>query len=45
MFLASFKRDLNCLLPKLERNYEMSLSTNYLAAAAIYKKLSVEPTK
>ena len=44
MFLAAFKRDLNCLLPTLERNYEMALSTNCLACAAIYKKLSVEPT-
>jgi hypothetical protein len=45
MFLAAFKRDLNSLLPTLERNYEMALSTNYLAYAALYKKLSVEPTR
>ena len=44
MFLAALKLDLSCLLPKLERNSEISLSTNYLACAAIYKKLAVEPT-
>ena len=44
IFLAALKLDLTCLLPRLERNYEISLATNYLACAAIYRKLSAEPT-
>ena len=44
MFLAALKLDLTCLLPKLERNSWISLSTNYLACAAIYQKLAVEPS-
>lgn len=42
IWLASIKKDKNCLLPKLYSNYKICMSTNYLAAATLYAKVSVE---
>ena len=38
------KADKNCLMPRVRQNYRICMSTNYLAAATIYDKVSVEAT-
>ena len=38
------KLDVCCLLPHIERNYKLSMSTFFFGNAVIYKKLSVEPS-
>lgn len=45
IFLAAIKLDMTCLLPRIERNLAISLSTTFLANALIYKKLSAESSK
>ena len=42
IWLASIKSDKNCLLPRVKQNFRICMSTNYLAAATIYDKVSVE---
>ena len=42
IWLASIKKDKNCLLPRVMQNFRICMSTNYLAAATLYKKVSVE---
>lgn len=43
--MVSIKKDKNCLLPKLNQNFRICLSTNYLALATLYKKVSVEASE
>ena len=42
IWLASIKKDKTCLQPKVQQNFKICMSTNYLAAATLYKKVSVE---
>ena len=42
MFAACIKLDVNCLMPTIERNYKLSMSTFFFGNAVIYKKLSAE---
>ena len=44
IFAVAIKLDLNCLLPNIERNYKLSMSTFFFGNAVIYKKLSAEPS-
>ena len=44
IFAVCIKLDLNCLLPNIERNYKLSMSTFFFGNAVIYKKLSAEPS-
>ena len=44
IWLASIKKDKTCLQPKVNQNFRICMSTNYLAAATLYKKVSVEAT-
>ena len=44
LYLVSHKLDYNCLLPCIERNYKLSMSTYFLGLAVIYKKLSAQPS-
>lgn len=44
MFLAAMKLDWNCILPRVDRNYKLSVSTFYFGCAVIYKKLAAEPS-
>ena len=44
IFAACIKLDLNCLLPNIERNHKLSMSTFFFGNAVIYKKLSAEPS-
>ena len=39
------KADKNCLMPRVKQNYKICMSTNYLAAATLYNKVSVEATE
>ena len=45
IWLASIKKDKNCLLPRVMQNFKICMSTNYLAAATLYKKVSVEASE
>jgi len=45
IWLLAMKVDPNCLLPRIRQNYRISMSTNYLAAATLYSKVSVEATE
>ena len=45
IWLASIKKDKNCLLPRVMQNFRICMSTNYLAAATLYKKVSVEASE
>ena len=45
LYLVSHKLDYNCLLPCIERNYKLSMSTYFLGLAVIYKKLSAQPSE
>lgn len=45
IWLAAMKKDNNCLMPRVRQNYRICNSTNYLAAATIYNKVSVEATE
>lgn len=42
IWLASIKKDKNCLLPRIQQNFKICISTNYLALATIYDKVRVE---
>ena len=42
IWLSSIKKDQNNLLPKVKQNFNICMSTNYLAAATLYKKVCVE---
>jgi len=44
IWLVSIKADKNCLMPRVKQNFRICMSTNYLAAATIYNKVSVEAT-
>ena len=44
MWLVAMKLDGCALLPHIERNYKLSMSTFFFGNAVIYKKLSVEPS-
>ena len=44
IFAVAIKLDPNCLLPNIERNYKLSMSTFFFGNAVIYKKLSAEPS-
>ena len=44
IFAVCIKLDPNCLLPNIERNYKLSMSTFFFGNAVIYKKLSAEPS-
>ena len=44
IFLVAMKLDGTCLLPHIERNYKLSMSTFFFGNAVIYKKLSAEPS-
>ena len=39
------KKDNNCLMPRVKQNQRICSSTNYLAAATVYGKVSVEVTE
>ena len=45
LYLSSHKLDYNRLLPQIERNYMLSMSTYFLGLAVIYKKLSMKPSE
>jgi len=45
LYLSSHKLDYNRLLPQIERNYQLSMSTYFLGLAVIYKKLSTKPSE
>ena len=45
IWMVSTKSDKNCLLPRIQQNFKICMSTNYLAAATIYKKVCVEASE
>ena len=45
LYLSSHKLNHNRLLPQIERNYMLSISTYFLGLAVIYKKLSTKPSE
>ena len=45
IWLSSIKKDQNNLLPKVKQNFNICMSTNYLAAATLYKKVCVEASE
>ena len=45
LYLVSHKLDYNRLLPRVERNYSLSMSTYFLGLAVIYKKHLVNPSE
>ena len=45
LYLSSHKLNYNRLLPQIERNYMLSMSTYFLGLAVIYKKLSMKPSE
>ena len=45
IWLASIKKDKNDLLPRVKQNKQICMSTNYLAAATLYAKVSIEASK
>lgn len=42
IWLSSIKKDQNKLLPKVKQNFNICMSTNYLAAATLYGKVNVD---
>ena len=44
IFAVAIKRDVKCLLPNIERNFKLSMSTFFFGNAVIYKKLSAAPS-
>ena len=44
IFTVAIKRDEKCLLPNIERNFNLSMSTFFFGNAVIYKKLSAKPS-
>ena len=45
LYLVSHKLDHRRLLPQIERNYQLSMSTYFLGLAVIYKKVSAKPSE
>lgn len=45
IWFAAMKKDNNCLMPRVRQNFRICSSTNYLAAATIYGKISVEASE
>ena len=45
IWLVSIKKDKSDLLPRVKQNQQICMSTNYLAAATLYAKISIEASK